>query len=568
MDKSRKPESEAAKKLRVADRSSQPSVPHELTDTLTLPTSGVESGPVRRVGSHFDTLTEALPSSPVEVGDVINGKYRVEGIIGEGGVGVVVAAQHLELDERVAIKFLKTDSAHNPALVARFAREAKAAVSIRSEHVARIMDVGLWKSPRLQGVDGVPFIVMEHLEGTDLGTAIQLYGVFPIADTAEYALHACEALAMAHATGIIHRDIKPDNLFLAANAHTPGMKTLKVLDFGISKAALTGSVFRQDIPVIQTVHLMGTPLYMAPEQVRVTAEADARSDIWSLGMVLYEMLTGRTAWTGSSITELCAAILEKEAAPIRTLRADVPEGLAQVVERCLRKEPDQRFQNVGELANALFPYAPKRARSSAEKAVGVLRASGVGGEALRFVSTAPPPSGAALEAAIETSRAPTLGSFVVSKEAKAPPEVSVVPPTRRRSGWPIVAFTAVLVGTAVGVTLWLRASKPLAATPSATVAATTLPPPSANTSTPSPPKVTAPSLPQAAALPAVESPKAESPPPAPAPALQPISKKAEALGTAPQPVVKAAPAAVSKPSAPKATAPKSSPTANDPDLGY
>src|SRR5208283_1572939 len=166
---------------------------------------------------------DRMSASPVEIGDIVNGKYRIEGVIGEGGVGVVVSAQHLELDERVALKFLKADALGDAGLVGRFAREAKAAVSIKSEHVARILDVGTL------GKDGSPFIVMEYLDGADLRTALQLYGKFSVSDTAEYALHVCEALAMAHANGIIHRDIKPDNLFLTTNPQMPGMKSVKVL---------------------------------------------------------------------------------------------------------------------------------------------------------------------------------------------------------------------------------------------------------------------------------------------------------------------------------------------------
>jgi serine/threonine protein kinase len=449
----------------------------EFVDTMAL-SGDARSGHVRKV---HDTIpgTTALP---VNVGDVINGKYLIEGIIGEGGVGVVVSAQHLELDERVALKFLKQDAAADKGLVARFAREAKAAVSIKSEHVARILDVGT-----LPG--GVPFIVMEYLEGTDLGTALQLYGTFSPAEAAEYGLHVCEALAMAHANGIIHRDIKPENLFLTTNPQTPKMRSIKVLDFGISKAALTGSVFRQEIPLVQTVHLMGTPLYMAPEQVRATSEADSRSDIWSLGMVLYEMLTGLPAFNAPSLPELCAAILEREAAPVRDQRPEVPEGLADTVERCLMKAPSDRFQNVGELANALFHFAPKRARSCAERAVGVLRASGKASLDLKFESSAPPPissSRGGSGAMLNLGRSPTLGSFVLpDTTSSADTTVQIARQRPRPRVWLWASLGSGLALSA-GIALYASARTPSRTT---TVVETTRalpPPPSATVGGPPP----------------------------------------------------------------------------------
>jgi serine/threonine-protein kinase len=334
----------------------------------------------------------------IEIGSVLNGKYRIDGVLGEGGVGIVYCAQHLELDERVALKFLKPESLGDPGIVGRFAREAKAALSIKSEYVARILDVGT-----LEGTT-VPFIVMEYLEGRDLASTLQNQGVFSISDTAEYVLQACEALAIAHAKGIVHRDIKPENLFLTTTQHGRHLKSVKVLDFGISKAALTGSMFRGEIPLVRTGQLMGTPLYMSPEQVRAAASVDARTDIWSLGLVMYEILTGQTAFNATSLTELCAAILEREVTPVRDLRPDIPEGVALAVQRCLQKDAALRFQNVGELAKALLPFAPKRARICAERAVSVLREAGIAPPELAVHSTVPPPNDAALEVSTRISQ--------------------------------------------------------------------------------------------------------------------------------------------------------------------
>jgi serine/threonine-protein kinase len=342
---------------------------------------------------------------PVQVGAIVNKKYRIDRLIGEGGMGVVFSARHLELDEHVALKFLRGEAMADPDLVARFSREARAAVSIKSEHVARILDVGT-----VDG-DGAPFIVMEYLEGMDVGSALQRHGVFPVADVAEYGLHVCEALAMAHAKGIVHRDIKPENLFLTTTPHTTHIKVVKVLDFGISKAALTGQAFGE-VPLVRTVHLMGTPLYMSPEQIRASANVDARSDIWSLGMVLYEMLTGMTAFNAASLTELCAAILERDIAPLTQHRLDVPEGLARVVARCLQRDPAQRFQHVGALANGLLPFAPKRARICAERAVSVLHTAGIAERELHVHSSFPP--------------APTDGSGEMSAEFAS--QIRATPP--------------------------------------------------------------------------------------------------------------------------------------------
>ncbi|HTQ44801.1 MAG TPA: protein kinase, partial [Polyangiaceae bacterium] len=395
---------------------------------------------------------------------VINGKYRIDGVLGEGGVGIVYCAQHLELDERVAMKFLKPESLGDPGIVGRFAREAKAALSIKSEYVARIMDVGT-----LEGTN-VPFIVMEYLEGRDLGSTLQNQGVFSITDTAEYVLQACEALAIAHAKGIVHRDIKPENLFLTTTQHGRHMKVVKVLDFGISKAALTGSMFRGEIPLVRTGQLMGTPLYMSPEQVRAADSVDARTDIWSLGLVMYEILTGRTAFNATSLTELCAAILERDVTPIRDIRPEIPEGVALAVQRCLQKDAAKRFQNVGELAKALLPFAPKRARICAERAVSVLREAGIAPPELAVHSTIPPPNDAALQVANTLSQQMRVSASTGRADAMsaAPAE-----PSSRRPRIVVAVAAAVAVAVAlVSAMVFMRhPAGPSASTPSASAPA-------------------------------------------------------------------------------------------------
>ena len=273
-------------------------------------------------------------------------------------MGVVVAATHLQLDRPVALKFLRADVSQNVEALARFTREAKAAAQLKSEYVAHVLDVGVTD-------DGTPYMVMEYLEGLSLYRVLQTHGPLGIASAAEYAIQACEGLAEAHSRGIVHRDIKPDNLFLIERA--PGWRSVKILDFGISKLALA------DPANIATGVIMGSPCYMSPEQLRSTATVDHRTDIWSLGCTLYELLTGKAAFDASlTLPELVATILHKTATPLQTLRPAIPDGLAAVVDRCLAKDRELRFGSAAELARALQPFATDRARSAVERAASIV----------------------------------------------------------------------------------------------------------------------------------------------------------------------------------------------------
>lgn len=276
---------------------------------------------------------------------VIADKYRVESTLGFGGMGVVIAARHLQLDERVAIKLLRDDVSLDAEHVERFIREAQAAVRLKSEHVARIQDVGTMP-------DGKPFMVMELLEGLDLGRILQDQGQLPRAAAVDMVLQACDAIAEAHSIGIIHRDIKPTNLFITHRRD--GSPLLKVLDFGISKAQSTA-----ELSLTQTSSMLGTPAYMSPEQMRSARNADARSDIWSLGTVLYELVEGATPFTATSFAELCVAVATDNPRSM----THAPE-IQPILERALAKSPDDRFPSIAELAQALEPFAsdPQRAR--------------------------------------------------------------------------------------------------------------------------------------------------------------------------------------------------------------
>jgi serine/threonine-protein kinase len=300
----------------------------------------------------------------VRNGDILAGKYRVERVLGSGGMGVVVAAYHLQLHQRVAIKFLLPEALSNTEAVERFAREARAAVKITSEHVARVIDVGTLDT-------GAPYMVMEFLEGHDLAQWVRLRGALPLEQVVDFVLQACEALAEAHALGIVHRDLKPANLFIVRGADT--LQAVKVLDFGISKA-IGSAATAQDVALTRTTAVMGSPLYMSPEQMAASRNVDARSDIWSLGVVLYELLTGTVPFNGITLPEVCVKIASHPPAPLRSIRPDLPAAVEAVVLRCLEKDRARRFADVSELAMALVDFGPPRARVSAERIQRVARA--------------------------------------------------------------------------------------------------------------------------------------------------------------------------------------------------
>jgi serine/threonine protein kinase len=303
-------------------------------------------------------VTSETTSGLRQPGYVVAGKYRVDRILGEGGMGVVVAATHTQLDQKVALKFLLPELLAQTEVVQRFMREARAAVKIQSEHVARVLDVG--------SHDGAPYMVMEYLEGSDLSQLLEARGALPCEEAVGYVLEACEAIAEAHALAIIHRDLKPANLFLAARPG--GRPMVKVLDFGISKAPATGI----EAQMTRTSATMGSPAYMSPEQMASASSVDARSDIWSLGIVLYEMLVMKLPFAADTMPGLVVAILQDAPVPIGTARPDVPVGLQRVISRCLEKIPANRYANVAELARALLPFAPPRSEQSVERIEHVL----------------------------------------------------------------------------------------------------------------------------------------------------------------------------------------------------
>jgi serine/threonine-protein kinase len=284
---------------------------------------------------------------PVPEGHLLAGKYRIEKVIGAGGMGVVVAAIHVHLGQRVAIKFLLPHAATEEQTLIRFAREARALARIESEHVGRVIDVGVLDT-------GEPYMVLECLSGRNLAELVARRGALEIGEAVSYVVQACQAMVEAHALGIIHRDLKPENLFLAERAD--GSRIIKVIDFGISKLSTDETAFEAK-PVTTSSAMVGSPLYMSPEQLRSARDVDVRTDIWSLGVTLYELLTTEGPFRWSTLPELCAAILKDTPRPLRQLRPEVPAALEAVVMRCLEREPALRPASAAELARDLRPFA-------------------------------------------------------------------------------------------------------------------------------------------------------------------------------------------------------------------
>jgi eukaryotic-like serine/threonine-protein kinase len=313
-------------------------------------------------------MTQSAPQSqqPVDptlpkAGDLLAGKYRIERVLGQGGMGIVFAANHELLGVRVAVKCLLTDIATSTEAVTRFVNEAKNAARIQSDNVARVMDVGT-----LDG--GRPYMVIEFLEGDDLSKLLETRGPLSVQEAVDYVLQALEGLAQAHSIGIVHRDLKPANLFLVKRQD----KTMqvKVLDFGISKS--TNPLGEGSGAMTSTKALLGSPYYMSPEQLRSSKSVDARADIWSVGIILYELLTGTPPFAGDNFGELFAAILEMDAPSLLQKRPDINPQFEHVVMRCLQRKPDNRYSNVGELASALAPFASTRGQRTAHRILDVM----------------------------------------------------------------------------------------------------------------------------------------------------------------------------------------------------
>jgi serine/threonine-protein kinase len=293
---------------------------------------------------------------------MVAGKYRVNDLLAVGGMGMVFAGTHVGLDQRVAIKVVRPELSHSEEAVTRFLNEARAAARLRGQHVARVLDSGRLES-------GIPYLVMEFLDGADLSTVIRRSGPLPVSAAVHYLLQACEAIAEAHAEGIIHRDLKPENLFLIRAPD--GSPVVKVLDFGISKRQSPDAKGLTD-----PTRGIGSPNYMSPEQMVTPDTVDQRSDIWSLGAVLYELLTGQPPFSAHTLPAICVKVLREQPAPLRAVRPDVPADLERIVLRCLSKRREDRYSSVAELAREMSSFAPDAARALASRAERILARSG------------------------------------------------------------------------------------------------------------------------------------------------------------------------------------------------
>lgn len=285
----------------------------------------------------------------IEPGDVVDHKYRVERVLGRGGMGIVVSAIHVQLEQRVALKVLRREAASDHELVQRFMREARSAVRLRGEHIGRVFDVGTL-------ADGVPYIVLEYLQGHDLASELARGGRLPVTTAVDHLLQACLGLAEAHGAGLVHRDLKPANLFLTRRPD--GTPLVKVMDFGIAKAA-----DKLEAVLTESGAVMGSPGYMSPEQLRSARDVDARADIWSLGVCLYELTTGRRPYAATTITELAMLVATE---PVPPLPGPIPRGFSAVVMRCLEKDPARRYPDVASVAAALAPFGSVSAPSIAD----------------------------------------------------------------------------------------------------------------------------------------------------------------------------------------------------------
>jgi eukaryotic-like serine/threonine-protein kinase len=320
----------------------------------------IGTGEALRFMSEPNAKDPSIPSHVLRPGELVEGRYRIEAVLGSGGMASVYRATHLALEQPVAIKVVSPLIRAIPGVAQRFMREARAATRLKSDHVARVFDVGTTR-------DGAPYMVMEFLDGKDLGSLVDEGRRLRIDQAVEYVLQACEALAEVHGVGIVHRDLKPANLFLTRGPD--GRPHVKLIDFGISRIEAPLSI--ADASVLTNPDaIMGSPRYMSPEQMESASKADVRSDIWALGAVLYELLTGDAPYDGGTHLEIYASIAKGPPPAPSRFRNDVPRELDAIVLRCLETDPRKRYAHVAALGDALAPFGMEPAD---ERAAGIRR---------------------------------------------------------------------------------------------------------------------------------------------------------------------------------------------------
>jgi serine/threonine-protein kinase len=486
-------------------------------------------------------LGSGLPAPGERIAD----KYDVVRVVGEGGMGIVYEVMHTRLQQRAAIKMLQPRVQAMPEVAARFEREARAACRLKSRHAVRITDVD-------HDDDGRAYMVMEFLEGHDLSYELQARGRLPYVEAVDVVLQACVAMAEAHASGVVHRDLKPSNLFLVPEG---GEQVVKVLDFGISKLTTDG-----EAAVTSTFATMGTPLYMSPEQIRSTKNVDGRTDIWSLGVILYEAIAGERPFTGST-TATAAAIVADEPPLLRTRVPDLPEGVEAAVSKALAKKAEDRFSDVRAFAEALAPFASSRDELRAIEA-----ASGGGGaggslrpppkrqsstpsfvHATTLAQTTPPPVPGSMRSPLAATAPPVPSSpqKSVARSAEPPaPSTEAAWATQRTTSGRAGRATLVAVGVAAAaaaVFVFVKVRGVSGAPPAVPSGAASFrappvlpapPPPVVVASPPLP--ASASSTPAAVAAPPAETPSPRHAQPKPHPALaHPVSSASAAPTPAP-----------------------------------
>lgn len=354
----------------------------------------------------------------IRVGDLLAGKYRVERLHRRGALGLTLEALHTQLGQRVAVRLLAADPKAHPEAAARFLHGARLAVQYQNEHTARIVDVGSLGS-------GAPYIVTELLAGSDLRRVLRVRDSLPVPEAVDYILQACEGLADAHAHNVVHRNMKPTNLFLTRR---DGQRRIAVLDFGVSEDPLSDIA----INLGSTLGAVSALTYLAPEQIRQPATVDGRADIWALGAILYEMLTGCLLHDAQTTPELLAMIVADAPTPVSHLRPEISAELEAVVLRAVAKDREARYSSLAEMAEALSPFASEE---GAEAVVRIGKALG------RRAATVPPP----------LPGAPRSRAIV---HVARPPQASVALATPRGRGrWAELALTgaALAAAGAIGV---------------------------------------------------------------------------------------------------------------------
>lgn len=420
-------------------------------------------------------LTKTLPIRP---GMTIVGKYRIERLIAAGGMGAVLQAHHEVLDQTVAIKLMRPELASHPEASQRFLREARAAAKIESDFVARVTDVDLWEN--------TPFMVMQYLVGGDLSAVIDDEDtVLPVSDAVDYVMQALAGLQAAHTIGVIHRDLKPSNLFLVSRADKS--TRLKILDFGISKVVGDDTDGLRAGANTSTQAMLGTPRYMSPEQVSSAKDVDVRTDLWAMGLILYELLTKAYPFEGDNAGAILAAIITAEVAPPRTLRAEIPAELEAIILKLLAKDRQRRYPNARKAMRALAPFASRRVQAllmERDELIGAEADTETHGTPSEVLSLAPAQTSAVLAA---TAQQPDDQPNADDKARSEPTETSMSVAGVPKAGGGTARLVGAVVAAAgiIALALYLtRDESPPRTSAAPTVEATTPPIPSASVAPP------------------------------------------------------------------------------------